>query len=181
MSDEKLGVFGDGIKEVKESTTEVLADVFQHLKQPAELPAGTGERLFFPRGIELIDIKVNVSGIVIELKIAGPNQGATAGVGITRTLRSPQISFLDPREVPLNWEGTVKIFGSGFDDGSFGVFDERFLSTTFIRQDELHVAVTKETTGTAGTKTVFVHTGGGELSNQVDFVVRPGSEKAVKG
>jgi len=84
----------------------------------------------------------------------------------------PEISFLDPKEVRVNWEGTVKIVGSNFDNGSFALFSGAVPKTVFISEGVLEAAVTKEITNQAGTRDVLVHTSAGLESNTVPFVVK---------
>jgi hypothetical protein len=67
----------------------------------------------------------------------------------------------------------VKIHGSGFDDGSFALFDGAVPRTNYRNEALLEAEVKKNITGSSGTKKVEVHTSGGDLSNQVDFEVKP--------
>ena len=90
---------------------------------------------------------------------------------MTNVKHLPTISFLDPSTVRRDWEGTVNIHGSNFDNGSFAFFDAKNPKTTFKSTSLLEVEVKRDITGTAGTKKVKVHTGAGDLSNEVDFNV----------
>ena len=83
----------------------------------------------------------------------------------------PTISFLNPKTVARDWEGTVEIHGSNFDNGSVVFFGGKTLLATFKSASLLEVEVKKDITGTAGTKKVKVHTAAGDLSNEVDFYV----------
>ena len=171
----------DSIGDVEKSTRQVLAAVFENLKSNAAVKADGTTRLFFPNGIELISVivKVNVKdGIDVELKIAGEKgikgtliEGAS-GVRTTSSASSPQIAYLDPGEVKSGWEGSVKIVGTGFDSGSFALFDGIVPKTLSSSDTVLEVSVTKEITGRAGEKVVKVHTGGGLVSNEVKFIVK---------
>jgi hypothetical protein len=86
--------------------------------------------------------------------------------------KTPEISSLDPKEVRVDWEGTVKIVGSNFDKGSFALFSGAAPKTVFISEVVLEAAVTKEITHQAGTKNVLVHLSTGPGSNTVPFVVK---------
>jgi hypothetical protein len=86
--------------------------------------------------------------------------------------KTPEISFLDPKEVPANWEGAVKIVGSNFDKGSFALFNGAVPQTAFISDSVLEAAVTTEITKQAGTKDVLVHTSEGLESNTLPFIVK---------
>jgi len=172
----------DRIVEVEKSTREVLTSVFESLKNNVGVKADGPTRLFFPNGIELISVivKVNVKdGIDVEVKIAGEKgiKGTVLveGASFKETIlspASPQISSIDPGEVQIGWEGTVKIFGSGFDNDSFALFNGLVPKTSYSSDTLLKVDVTKEITGTAGAKVVKVHTGGGSVSNDVSFLVK---------
>ena len=64
------------VERVGTVTQEVITEVFKKLGEGAGIkPEGTGPRLFFPNGIELIDVSVSVGltakGIEVKVKIAG--------------------------------------------------------------------------------------------------------------
>src|SRR5262249_23067582 len=155
-----------------------LDSVFEKLKNSAGIKGDGPVRLFFPNGIELISVALNVNakdGIRVEVKIAG--EKGVKGAGAFEDLAAPgiasgapTISFLDPNEVPLNWEGPVKIFGTGFDADSFAMFDGKVPRTLLATETLLKVSLTQEITGKPGEKTVVVHTGAGSLSNEVKFL-----------
>jgi hypothetical protein len=169
---------GDDVGAVEKSTRQVLAAVFENLKTSAGVKADGPTRLFFPNGIELISVvvKLNVKeGIDVEVKIAGEKGIKGAIDGARRTAiasRSPVIRFLDPAEVALNWEGSVRIVGNGFDTQSFALFDAAVPRTLQATETIVEVNVTKDITGKAGDKSVEIHTGEGTISNTVRFTVR---------
>ena len=88
-------------------------------------------------------------------------------------MASPFISSLSPNSAQQDWEGTVAIHGSGFDNGSFALFSGKVPKTNFKSDALLEAEITREITATTGTKEVKVHSAGGEVSNSKDFEVRP--------
>jgi hypothetical protein len=86
---------------------------------------------------------------------------------------TPIIAFLVPSNVKRGWEGIVKIHGNDFDSGSFALFDGAVPKTDFKSVGLLEADVKNDITKSTGTKKVKVHTGGGDVSNEVDFLVEP--------
>ena len=178
MDDSRIAS-ADDVGTVEKSTRQVLDAVFENLKSNAGVKADGSTRLFFPNGIELISVvfKVNAKdGIDVEVKVAGEKGiKGTSVVGGARRARisgSPVISFIDPAEVTVNWEGNVKIFGSGFDTDSFALFDGKVPKTLQTTEGLVEVSVTKDITASAGDKSVEIHTGEGDVSNAVTFSVK---------
>jgi hypothetical protein len=92
-----------------------------------------------------------------------------------KNVSSPSIAFLDPDRVEQGWEGAVELHGSGFDNGSFALFDGAALRTNYRSDTLLEAEVKGNITGTSGTKEVKVHKSDGSVSNGVDFAVSPRS------
>ena len=169
------------IGDVEKATRDVLGAVFSNLKDSATVKAEGQTRLFFPNGIELISVTLKVNakdGIDVEVKVAGEKGIKTVaaarsadGHGLTSSAL-PFITFIDPPEVAAGWEGDVKIVGGNFDAGSFALFDGAVPKTVSVTDTVLTVRMTSGVTGTPGTKTVVVHTGAGDLSNEKPFVVK---------
>lgn len=88
-------------------------------------------------------------------------------------LTLPVISFLNPSEINQGWEGNIEIHGDGFDRGSFAFVDAKNPRTVFKNGQLLEVEIKKDITDVAGDKKVKVHTGGGDLSNEVKLTVKP--------
>ena len=170
----------DDVGSVEKSTRQVHAAVFENLKSNAGVKADGPTRLFFPNGIELISVIVKVNakeGIDVEVKIAGEKgiKGSAVFEGARRTAvasRVPVISLLEPAEVSLNWEGTVKIVGSGFDSESFALFDGAVPKTLRATETIVEVSITKDITGKVGDRSVEIHTGEGAISNAFTFTVK---------
>ena len=62
------------IATAKDAAKELLSAAFNELEKRAKPEAGEEPRLFFPNGIELIFIKLEVSGVKVEFKVAGAKQ-----------------------------------------------------------------------------------------------------------
>ena len=96
----------------------------------------------------------------------------------------PSITSLNPDSVEQDWEGTVVIHGSNFDDGSYPFFSGASSNESpkkkYINSGLLEAEVTKATTGIPGVKEVKVHntSNGGEISNSKDFEVKPKPPRA---
>lgn len=85
----------------------------------------------------------------------------------------PTINYLAPDTVKQGWTGTVRIHGNRFDSGSFALFDGAVPRILSRNTEMIGVEVDADITKTPGAKLVKVHTGGGELSNEVQFSVKP--------
>jgi hypothetical protein len=86
----------------------------------------------------------------------------------------PVISFLNPSDATVNWEGTVPIHGSDFGAQPYVLFGDDSPVISASDPAYIDVKVTKKITGMAGNKIVKVHnTTNGTLSNEVTFPVKP--------
>jgi len=81
------------------------------------------------------------------------------------------IHQLVPSETKEGWTGTVQIRGEGFDADSFSFFGGFDPRTTFVSPTRMDVAITADITKNADVLSVKVHTGEGNLSNEVPFTV----------
>ncbi len=85
----------------------------------------------------------------------------------------PQIYFIEPKEVSVNWTGTVKITGAGFDNDCIAMFNGKVPRSSFVSSGQLNAEVDKDITSQAGQQTVKVHRqSDGTLSNEVAFIVK---------
>jgi hypothetical protein len=80
------------ITSAKDAAKEVLIATFDELGGKAEPKDKEKPRLFFPNGIELISITVDVSGIKVEIKVAGEK-------GVKGLLESKEIGKVTTGEV----------------------------------------------------------------------------------
>lgn len=72
------------IKSARDGAKELLSTALKEFEKTARAEEGEKPRLFFPNGIELISIIVRVSGVDVELKVAGK-------AGINSLLHSGEI------------------------------------------------------------------------------------------
>lgn len=82
------------------------------------------------------------------------------------------LKSISPTDVAVGWTGIVELHGSGFDEDSVAMFDGAVPPTKVLSSSLLAATVDSKITGAAGTKTVKVHSGAGELSNSMAFHVR---------
>lgn len=82
----------------------------------------------------------------------------------------PFISSIAPHTVERGWEGIVKIHGSGLGYRGTAHFDRVALAITYENGDFV-AEVTKDVTGTVGSKMVKVHVRDLSVSNGVMFTV----------
>ena len=88
------------------------------------------------------------------------------------SIRTPQISFIDPSTVRQNHESPLTVFGQNFGQNSLVMVNSRTLATRFISNTRLEAQLTTEVTGTVGAKLVKVHDlDTGELSNEKTLTV----------
>jgi hypothetical protein len=84
----------------------------------------------------------------------------------------PTISALDPDAVNQGWEGIMKVYGSGFDNGSFVLINGAAPRTTYKSSNLLEAQLNIEITGDVGDKEVKVHTSAGEVSDSRTLTVK---------
>jgi hypothetical protein len=161
------------IEIVKKSASEALASVFDAVKKNVDVKGERAAPVFFPQGIDFISLTVKIGDIEVDVTIKGPNSKESESRFANKANAAPpSTSFLDPNEVELNWEGSVKIFGSGFDAGAFAAFDGKVPANEQVTDSLLQVRVTQDITGKRGEKTVIVHNGDGSISNEKKLLVK---------
>lgn len=73
------------VQRVGKVTQDVIADVFKKLGESAAIKAEGATRLFFPGGIELIDVSVSAGlaakGIEVKVRIAGEKAPKLSALG----------------------------------------------------------------------------------------------------
>jgi len=84
----------------------------------------------------------------------------------------PTIDSLSKDIVEKDWEGNITICGHNFTDPCEARFDGTPCGTTFVSSQEITVAVTKEITSAPATLAVRVVNDDGEISNDLDFIVK---------
>jgi hypothetical protein len=84
---------------------------------------------------------------------------------------TPTITSLDPQAVPADWHGTLRIMGNGFDNGSFVLIDGAVPRSNYKSPSLIEADITPDITRVPGTKTVKVHTGRGDLSNEKTWTI----------
>jgi hypothetical protein len=92
----------------------------------------------------------------------------------------PIISALDPDTVSQGWEGVMKVYGSGFDKGSFVLIDGLGPRVTRQSSSLIEVQLNTDITGSVGDKVVKVHTNAGDVSEGKVLRVKRQTSRAIK-